>query len=166
MRSGEQHVAYLGLGSNLGDKEDYLRQARQLLQTPEIRISRGSSIYKTSPVDYLDQDWFLNQVIEATTALSPLDLLTHCQGVENRLGRSRTIEKGPRTIDIDFLFFDNEILSTARLTLPHPHIAERKFVLVPLNEIAPTLIHPVLKKSVRELLEERRSDSASVELWS
>lgn len=156
------HLAYLGLGSNLQEKSANLRRAGEWLQTETTRIVRMSSLYRTSPVDYLQQDWFLNQILEVKTDLSPEALLDQCLQVENRLGRQRQIPKGPRVIDIDLLFYDDRILNSPRLVVPHPRIAERKFILVPMAEIAPGFLHPVLKKTMRELLAERAGDPATV----
>ncbi|MFI5175921.1 MAG: 2-amino-4-hydroxy-6-hydroxymethyldihydropteridine diphosphokinase [Terriglobia bacterium] len=158
------HTAYVALGSNVEDKRENLRLARAWLQTPTVRIARESSIYKTSPVDYLDQDWFFNQVLAIETPLPPADLLAHCLSVESKIGRERTIDKGPRTIDIDLLFYDREVINHFDLVVPHPRIAERKFVLVPMAELAPDFIHPLLKKPIRSLLAERANDPAQVEL--
>lgn len=158
------HIAYLGLGSNMGDSRSHLGVARERLRHPAVVIRQVSSIYRTSPLDYLEQEWFLNQVIAVQTALSPGELLLHCQAIENHLGRVRTIARGPRTIDIDLLFYDSQIIHEANLMVPHPRLAERKFVLIPMAEIAPGWIHPALGKSIRQLLEERAEDPAQVEL--
>ena len=156
------HRAYLGLGSNIEDKRENLRLARAWLQTDAVRIVRESSVYRTSPVDYLEQDWFLNQILAVETRLSPADLFAHCLQIEYKIGRERTIDKGPRTIDIDLLFYDDAIINHFDLVVPHPRIAERKFVLVPMAEIAPEYIHPVYRKTIRDLLADRASDPAEV----
>jgi 2-amino-4-hydroxy-6-hydroxymethyldihydropteridine diphosphokinase len=161
-RSG-LHTAYLALGSNVEDKRENLRLARAWLQTRDLHIRRESSIYKTSPVDYVEQDWFLNQVLAIETSLSPAELMAHCLGVEHRIGRERTVDKGPRTIDIDLLFYDQDVINHFDLVIPHPRIAERKFVLVPMAEIAPDFIHPLLNKPIHILLAERANDPAEVE---
>jgi 2-amino-4-hydroxy-6-hydroxymethyldihydropteridine diphosphokinase len=140
---------FIGLGSNLGDRRLNLQRAAELLQ---IEILKNSSLYETEPVGYLQQPWFLNSVIWVQTELSPVDLLRRCQEVEKKLGRKRDIPKGPRTLDLDVLFFNQVILNIPDLILPHPAIPERRFVLEPLNEIAPDFIHPVLLKIVSELL--------------
>lgn len=158
------HLAYLGLGSNVGDKRQNLRRARERLQTESVRIVRTSSLYKTSPVEYLEQDWFLNQVLAVETLFDAFQLLAHCLRVENEGGRARTIPKGPRTIDIDLLFYNQAIIRQADLVVPHPRAAERKFVLQPMAEIAPDYVHPVLQKSIQQLLAERDSDVAKVEI--
>lgn len=159
----ESHLAYLGLGSNLGDKGENLRMARQWLGTGQVRIQRASSIYKTSPVDYLAQDWFLNQVLEVVTELLPSELLEHCLQVETRLGRQRSVPKGPRLLDVDILFYDDLVMEQMDLLLPHPRIPERKFVLAPMEELNPHLVHPVLKKTIQQLWAARDSDPSEVE---
>lgn len=141
---------FLGLGSNIGDRAANLKDAIKLLGFPIIAIS---SMYETEPVDYLEQPWFLNQVLQCETLFHPLKLLAECQNVEKELGRTRVISKGPRTIDIDLLFYNDEILNTPELTIPHPAIPQRMFVLVPLAEIAPNFVHPALNLTIHELLE-------------
>jgi 2-amino-4-hydroxy-6-hydroxymethyldihydropteridine diphosphokinase len=128
----------LGLGSNMGDRESNIVSALDgLAAHPRIRLNKTSSLYQTAPVGYLDQPEFLNAVASLTTTLSPLELLDVCLAVEQRLGRVRTMRWGPRTIDIDLLVYHDVICHSARLTLPHPRLKERCFVLVPLAEIAP-----------------------------
>ena len=144
---------YLSLGSNVGDREGNLRRAVERLAARDVRVLRTSRIYETEPVDYRDQAWFLNQVVEAETALFPMQLLTRIGRVERELGRVRTVRNGPRTIDIDILFYAAAIVNTARLEIPHPRMAERLFVLAPLAELAPDLRHPVTHRSVRQMLE-------------
>jgi 2-amino-4-hydroxy-6-hydroxymethyldihydropteridine diphosphokinase len=144
---------YLSLGSNIGDRERNLRKAVEQLASQDVRVLRSSRIYETEPVDYKDQGWFLNQVVEAETALFPMQLLTRIGRVEREMGRVRRVRKGPRTIDIDILFYGAAIVGTARLEIPHPRIAERRFVLAPLAELAPGLRHPVTHRSVRQMLE-------------
>jgi 2-amino-4-hydroxy-6-hydroxymethyldihydropteridine diphosphokinase len=144
---------YLSLGSNIGDREGNLRKAVERLASQDVRVLHTSRIYETEPVDYKDQAWFLNQVMEAETALFPMQLLTRIGRVEREMGRLRTVRKGPRTIDIDILFYAAAVVETARLEIPHPRIAERRFVLAPLAELAPDLRHPVTHRSVRQMLE-------------
>jgi 2-amino-4-hydroxy-6-hydroxymethyldihydropteridine diphosphokinase len=144
---------YLSLGSNIGDREGNLRNAVERLAALDIRVLRASRIYETEPVDYKDQAWFLNQVVEAETALFPMQLLTRTGRVERELGRTRTVRNGPRTIDIDILFYGAARVETARLEIPHPRIAQRRFVLAPLAELAPLLRHPVTHRTVRQMLE-------------
>ena len=144
---------YLSLGSNIGDRETNLRKAVERLASLDVHVLRASRIYETEPVDYVDQAWFLNQVVEAETALFPMQLLTRTARVERELGRTRTVPKGPRTLDIDILFYGDAVVRTARLELPHPRLAQRRFVLAPLAEIAPDVRHPVTRLSVRQMLE-------------
>jgi 2-amino-4-hydroxy-6-hydroxymethyldihydropteridine diphosphokinase len=144
---------YLSLGSNIGDREANLRKAVELLEALDVHVLRASRIYETEPVDYVDQAWFLNQVVEAETALFPMQLLTRIARIERELGRTRTVPKGPRTLDIDILFYAEAVVHTARLEIPHPRMAERRFVLLPLAELAPDLRHPVTRLSVRRMLQ-------------
>ena len=134
--------AFLGLGSNLGERGYYLREAIEGLKDLNIEILAESGIYETEPWGVRDQPMYWNQVIEIETALAPLELLHACQAIEQRLGRVRKEHWGSRTIDIDLLIYDNEVSNTAELTLPHPYLEKREFVLAPLREIAPNLILP------------------------
>lgn len=143
---------YLGLGSNLGDRREHLRRAIALLEDPDLRVTHASSIYETEPRDMLQQPWFLNQVIEAETTLFPRQLLARAKKIERELGRTRTVAKGPRVIDIDILLYGDSMVHTEELEIPHPRMAERRFVLEPLNELGPELRHPGTKKTIREML--------------
>ena len=145
-------IVYLSLGSNLGDRRANLQNAVTALNAAGIRVLRESPIYETEPVDYIDQPWFLNQVVEAETTLFPMQLLTRTARIERALGRVRSIPKGPRTLDIDILFYGNSIVHTRRLEIPHPRLAERRFVLIPLADLVPDLRHPTSHRTVRELL--------------
>jgi 2-amino-4-hydroxy-6-hydroxymethyldihydropteridine diphosphokinase len=145
-------TVYLSLGSNLGDRRANLRNAIAALNIPGIRVLRESPIYETEPVDYLNQAWFLNQVVEAETTLFPMQLLTRTARIERELGRVRTMPKGPRTLDIDILFYGTSVVDTKRLQIPHPRLTERRFVLVPLADLAPNFRHPITQKTIRELL--------------
>lgn len=142
---------YLGLGSNLGDRAGYLRRARENL-APEVNLLRASSVYETPPWGYTDQPAFLNQVVEVQTDLEPEALLVKLKGIESELGRVKNFRYGPRCIDLDILFYENRIYQSERLTIPHPSLAERAFVLVPINELAPNFVHPLLHKAISELL--------------
>ena len=144
--------AYLSLGSNLGDRAANLRQALEYLATAGVAAVRRSSIYETEPQDLREQPWFLNQVVEVKTALSAPELLARIREIERELGRQRMIAKGPRTIDIDILFYGDAILDTPELQIPHPRLAERRFVLQPLAELAPDLRHPKTNRTVSEML--------------
>ena len=144
------HV-FLGIGTNLGDRERNLQEARAAL-SQRLEILKESSIYQTAPWGYLDQPAFLNQVIEAQTALSSLNLLDFLKQTEKQLGRQANFRFGPRLIDLDILFYGNRIIQTPRLQVPHPRLSERAFVLIPLAEIAPEFVHPQNKQTVTQLL--------------
>jgi 2-amino-4-hydroxy-6-hydroxymethyldihydropteridine diphosphokinase len=145
-------TVYLGIGSNVGDREANLREALERLEAAGIRVARRSSIYETEPRDLRDQPWFLNAVVEVETDLFPLQLFAHIQNVEREMGRRRLTPKGPRNIDIDILFYGRSVIDTADLQVPHPRIAQRRFVLEPLSEIASEFRHPVSGKTAREML--------------
>lgn len=145
--------ALLLLGSNQGNREALLENARiSLLQSVGV-ITRVSSLYETAPWGNTDQPDFLNQVIEISTSLSPESLLDTLLGIELRLGRTRSYRNAPRTIDIDILFYGNQIIQLPHLQIPHPRLQDRLFVLIPLQELVPALVHPVLHKTVDELVE-------------
>ena len=146
-------TAYLSLGSNLSDREALLNEAIHRLEAAGIRIVRRSSIHETEPQDLLDQPKFLNMAVEVETDLTPEALLAAIRRIETEMGRQRTIPKGPRTIDIDILFYANQIIASADLEIPHPRLTQRSFVLNPLSEIAPDLRHPVTARTVREMRE-------------
>jgi len=150
------HVIYLALGTNLGDRPANLRAAIAAL-APQARVQAESRIYETPPWGFLDQPAFLNMALCAETDLPPAELLAFLKQLESDLGRVPTFRNGPRLIDIDILFYDDLILNTPPLVIPHPRLHERDFVLVPLADIAPDLIHPVLNQSIRALLDARRS---------
>lgn len=159
-------TAYLSLGSNLGDRLAYLREAIEKIgASEEISLENVSPVYETEPVGPSSQGWFLNLVIEVRTSLDPASLLDTLSAVEDRMGRTRESKWGPRNIDIDILLYDDRIVSSGRPTIPHPRMHKRRFVLVPLEQIASRLLHPVLKKSTRELLESCE-DKSVVKLYS
>lgn len=145
-------TVYLSLGSNLGNREANLREAIERLG--ELgKVKSVSSLYETEPVEFTVQPWFLNLALELETELMPKQLLAAALKIERDMGRRRLQPKGPRLIDIDILLFGNSVMNDAKLVIPHPAMQERRFVLEPLAEIAPEKRHPVLKKTVRELLD-------------
>lgn len=140
------------MGSNIGNRENYLQAAIGRLSSPELNVLRVSPVYETEPVLYAGQRWFLNLVVEAETTLFPMQLLARIAKIERALRRTRTIPNGPRTIDIDILLYGNAVIHVAKLEIPHPRMADRRFVLAPLADLAPELRHPVTRKKVREML--------------
>jgi len=147
-------IAYIGIGSNIGDRKANLEAAVDMLgNTGGIEAKDVSPFYNTAPVGYPDQPDFLNGVVKIETILSPCELLKICQGIEKKLKRVRTVRWGPRTIDLDILLYSDLIMQDEDLVIPHPHIHEREFVLKPLNDIAPQAVHPVYKMTVHELYE-------------
>ena len=145
-------TVYLSLGSNIGDREAMLHRALEALNAAGIAVTRTSSLYETEPQDLLHQPWFLNLVAECQTELFPLQLLRRVKKIEAEMGRTRSIAKGPRTIDIDILFYGSFIVQTPELTIPHPRLGERRFVLAPMAELAPDLRDPVTRRTMRDLL--------------
>jgi len=143
---------YLSLGSNRGDRVANLRRALEELDKAGVRVHRVSSFYKTEPVDFGPQAWFLNCAVEASTEFMPMQLLKAVKSVERTLGRRPGVSKGPRPIDIDILLYENVVVRTAALTIPHERMNERRFVLVPLRELTPTTRHPVSRRTVTEML--------------
>lgn len=146
-------ITYIGLGSNLGEKLLHCQEAiSEIFKIDSHRLLAQSSFYKTQPFGYTGQDWFVNGVIKIETDLTAHDLLRALKGIESRMGRQETFRWGPRVIDLDLLFYDEEHIQSEEIQIPHPRLHERQFVLVPLAEIDPGLVHPVLKKTVKDLL--------------
>ena len=161
-----KHV-FIGLGSNIEPRNDYLKNALQLLENhDQIQVTQKSPIYETDPVDYLNQADFLNMVVELKTSLAPELLLDACQHIEQVLKRERTIDKGPRTIDLDILLYGTEKVETNRLEVPHPRFDKRAFVLVPLCAIAPQFKVPDRQQTIKELLYDLPEEEvAGVKQW-
>ncbi|MBI4848737.1 MAG: 2-amino-4-hydroxy-6-hydroxymethyldihydropteridine diphosphokinase [Nitrospirae bacterium] len=147
-------TAYIGIGSNLGDREDNCGRAIRLLEANNIKVIKSSSMIETEPWGVEDQPMFINMAVEIETVLGPEELLSVLKKIEVETGRRPEKRWGPRVIDLDILLYDDLIMKTSELEIPHPHISEREFVLRPLAEIVPEKLHPVLKKSIRELLSE------------
>jgi len=157
-------VVYIALGSNVGDRAATLERAIAAMNLAGIRVSQQSSFYVTEPVDAPGQARFLNAVVEAETSLLPLQLLHALLRIERELGRRRITPHGPRTIDLDILFYGSSVIRSKELQVPHPRLPERRFVLVPLAQIAPEFRHPAVHKSVTQLLAET-PDRSEVRLW-
>ena len=148
----EKHTAYVALGSNLGDKEGNLRRALELLEERGVEVVKTSTFICTEPYGVTDQPQFLNGVCQVRTSLAPLALLHILLAIEQEMGRVRVRHWGERNIDLDLLLYEDVVMDTPELTLPHPDMQNRDFVLLPLAEIAPELIHPTLQKTIRELV--------------
>lgn len=149
-----KHIAYISIGSNVGDALGNCRQALERLAADgAVRVAARSRVYRTEPVDYTAQEWFINLVVRVETGLSPAGLLERLQAIEGQLGRSRpAVRFGPRVIDLDILLYDALVQEGPALSLPHPRMHRRRFVLQPLCDIDPDLIHPALGQTVRALL--------------
>lgn len=144
-------TVYLGLGSNLGDRQENINRALEYL-SQRLRFDKKSSVYDTEPMDNPSQPRFLNMVCRVTTTLEPKMLLAVIKGIESKMGRLPAPTSSPRVIDIDILLYDDRVVDTPELKIPHPRLAERAFVLVPMAELAPDLQHPVLKQTMKDLL--------------
>jgi 2-amino-4-hydroxy-6-hydroxymethyldihydropteridine diphosphokinase len=151
---------FLSLGSNIGDREAQLREATERLETTGVRIVRTSSVYETEPRDLREQPWFLNLVLEVETSLFPVQLLATILEIEESMGRKRDVPKGPRSIDIDILLYGESVVETDDLQIPHPRLAQRRFVLEPLVELAPDLRHPQSNRTMRDLMREVQDQRA------
>ena len=155
---------YLSLGSNIEERTEHITRAIAALAGHGVRVVKRSVLYETEPVEFLAQDWFLNCVVEVKTELSPVELMRALLEIERGMGRDRVLPKGPRIIDMDILLYGSRVVRQANLEIPHPRMAQRRFVLVPLAEIASDVEHPVLKKSIAELLVET-NDRSEVRPW-
>ena len=149
------HTVYIGIGANLeSPAKNCLKAVERLNAHSDLTFVARSSLYQSEPFGITDQNWFVNSVVQLTTSLSPEELLRVCLSIEQTMGRTRAEKWGPRIIDLDILFYDDLILKQEGLEIPHPGIAERSFVLEPMNEIAPNFAHPKLKQSIQTLLME------------
>jgi 2-amino-4-hydroxy-6-hydroxymethyldihydropteridine diphosphokinase len=160
----QKHHAYIGFGSNLGNRLENCRKALEALsKIPSCRLLKTSSFYETDPVGLVEQPSFINGVVLLETAKDAHRLLRQMLNIETSLGRIRTLKWGPRSIDLDLLFFDDLIIDSPELSVPHPFLHERRFVLKPLNEISPNFRHPSLEKTVAELLDDLKDGDGRVE---
>ena len=151
-----RHTAFICVGSNLGDKLEYCRRAIvALTRDGESRLIEQSPVYRTEPVDYEDQDWFINYVVKIATILDPLQLLHRLKSIEHGAGRKRdAVRFGPRELDLDIIFYDDLVLHTPQLSIPHPRMHKRRFVLRPVCDIDPHIEHPILARTAQSLLED------------
>lgn len=157
-------TVYLGLGSNMGNRKANLDKGLELL-SQRVRLGRLSATYDTAPVGNTQQPRFLNLVCQVYTRLAPMELLTLAKGIESKLGRTLSERNAPRPLDIDILFYGDQIIETPKLVIPHPRLEERDFVLVPLVEIAPNLVHPVSSKTIKELLQGLEKGTQGMFKW-
>ena len=159
------HTVYISTGSNIGDGLKNCRNGiAALLETGRVTLAAQSPFYRTAPVDYTDQDWFVNGVVKVQTSLSPRELLHKLKGIQKTIGRkAETVRFGPRVLDLDIIFFDDVVCREPDLIIPHPRMHKRRFVLIPLCDIDPTIVHPVLGIDVQGLL--ARLDQTGQEVY-
>ena len=152
----QAHTVLISAGSNIGDKSGNCRKGISALIRPERAVLiKESKFYKTEPVDYTNQDWFVNCAVKISTPLEPLELLTEIKRIESEAGRKKdAVRFGPRVLDLDIIFFDDRVIESDNLIIPHPRMHQRRFVLMPICDIDPNIMHPVFKKSIRTLLSE------------
>jgi 2-amino-4-hydroxy-6-hydroxymethyldihydropteridine diphosphokinase len=160
----ELKTVYISLGSNIGDRGANLERAVELLGERGVRVVRRSAIYETEPVEVREQAWFLNCVVEAETELMPVQFMRALLEIEREMGRKRRVPKGPRVIDMDILLFGTSVVKTREVEIPHLRMAERRFVLAPMAEIAAEVRHPVLKRTIGELLA-GLEEKSEVRVW-
>ncbi len=158
------HIAYISVGSNIGDKlANCQKGVTSLAEAGRSRILAQSRIYATEPVDYEDQDWFINMVVKLETFLDPYQLLDHIENIQRTAGRIQDpIRFGPRILDLDIVLYDDRVIESERLVIPHPRMHKRRFVLKPICDIDPCIIHPVLKKEMRALLKRLGDENQKV----
>jgi 2-amino-4-hydroxy-6-hydroxymethyldihydropteridine diphosphokinase len=161
------HCAYLSIGSNLGDRlKNCCRGIAALCADSSIELLARSPFYETAPVDYEDQGWFLNAALKIRTSLAPLDLLAHMQAVQGAVGRKAGgVRFGPRILDLDIIFYEDVVMNTAELTIPHSRMHKRRFVLQPMCDIDPLVLHPVLDRNVKSLLNQLTDDDQALRLF-
>jgi 2-amino-4-hydroxy-6-hydroxymethyldihydropteridine diphosphokinase len=161
-------TAFISVGSNIGDKLDYCRQGIADLTRPGVAtLMAASPFYKTAPVDYRDQDWFINAALKIETHLTPFKLLDRIQAIQRAAGRiKQTVKFGPRTLDLDIVFYEDRVVRTERLIVPHPRMHKRRFVLQPICDIDPAILHPLLGKTVAQLLSELDDHRQQIEPYA
>jgi 2-amino-4-hydroxy-6-hydroxymethyldihydropteridine diphosphokinase len=161
----QKHIAYISIGSNIGDKiQNCRRGVEGLAAGGKTKLIKHSRFYRTSPVDYEDQDWFVNAVVEVATSLRPQALLNEIKRIQAGAGRkTEPIRFGPRVLDLDIIFYDDAVIKSPGLEIPHPRMHKRRFVLQPMCDIDPFIIHPVFKKNLRKLLDEIEDTEQKIE---